>query len=449
MRARTVSLLAALVTAGGCTASVGDQDDDDVAAPAAADAAAPADAAANATSSPSPDAAADVARSDGAPADPTTAVFDPDVLHQITLDVAAQDLQTLLTDRTKRIAGTLTFDGRTVANVTAHRKGLTTGSSTKPSLVIDLDDLVKNQKLLGLSKLVLNNAVQDPSFLNEHLAYEFFRMAGQAAPRTAHGLVSINGKAYGLYIVEEAIDKTYLARAFGAANKEGNLYEGSLHDFVVDQTQGKWPNDLTLKNELEEMRTRDDIIALANVVKSAPLADFERLVGQKLDLAAFITLFAADMILCTWDDYFYASNNYYLYDNPGDGRFVVMTHSPDWLFSPRASFPTSKPDPTLDPFVPLASLKAGVGPGQIASKLRQIPALEARLRAEVARLARQVWDTPRLQARMDRAAAAIHTNQRTDAKVLADIASFDKQLPVMRDVVAKRPAFIATLAAPM
>ena len=354
-------------------------------------------------------------------------------------------LPTLLADRTKRIPCQVTYDGQVLGMATAHRKGLTTGSSTKPSLVLKFDEVMKGQKLGGLDKLVLNNALQDPSFLNEHIGYEVFRMAGIAAPRTAHGLVTINGKAYGLYIVEEAMDKTFLARAFGSTFKNGNLYEGSLRDFVASQSQGTWPNELDLKNEVEEMRSRADIRALAEIVKTASNADYEAKLSQKLDFKAFLTAFAVAMILGEWDDYFYASNNYFLYDNPRDGRFVLIPHSPDWLWSPRASFPTSKPDPTVDPFVPLASLNAGVGPGRMAARIREIPALEARLRAEVGRVIRQVWDPTALQSRIDHVAATLHTNTRTDAKVLADIASFDKQHPVMRDLVVKRQTFMKQL----
>jgi hypothetical protein len=119
------------------------------------------------------------------PGGPSELAFALDILHEIALEVEPALLPQLLTDRTKRIPVTLTFDGATIPDVVAHRKGLTTGSSSKPSLVLDINELGKGRKLFGLQKIVLNNAIQDPSFLNVHLAYEFFRMAGLPAPRTA------------------------------------------------------------------------------------------------------------------------------------------------------------------------------------------------------------------------------------------------------------------------
>jgi hypothetical protein len=378
--------------------------------------------------------------------DPSEAVLSLAVFHQIALEVSPADLPALLNDRTKTVPCKIVYDGRELPLSTAHRKGLTSGSSTKPSLVVKFDEVNKKQNLGGLDKLVLNNAKQDPSFLNEHLAYEVYRLAGLPAPRTAHGVVTINGKTYGLYVVQEATDKQFLARWFTPAYRHGNLYEGGLRDFVADQTLGRWPNELDLKNEVEEQRTRDDIIALANVVKTAPDAEYEARLGQRLDFKAFLTAFAIDMILGNWDDYFYASNNYYLYNNPRDGRFVLIPHGADWLFSPRDSFPTSRPLATLDPFVPLASLRAGVGPGRMAARVRAIPALEAKLRAEVARVIRQVWDVPKLRARLGRAEATIRGHKTSDARLLADVASFEKQLPVMRELLEARKLHMQQLA---
>jgi hypothetical protein len=94
------------------------------------------------------------------------------------------------------------------------------------------------------------------------------------------------------------MDKEFLARVFGRANSEGSLYEGSLRDFAVDQTAGKWPNEIVLKGEVEDMRKRDDIIALATILKSALASEYEQRLSQKLDFGALLTLFAADMILC-------------------------------------------------------------------------------------------------------------------------------------------------------
>jgi spore coat protein H len=380
--------------------------------------------------------------------DPAAAIFDLTKLHDVRIEVAAADLDTVKNNRDARIAATAYFDNQTLSMIVTHRKGYTTGSSTKPSLVLDIDDTVKNQKFGGLTKLVFNNALQDPSFLNEHLAYEFVRKAGLPAPRTAHASVTLNGEVLGLYIVEEDINKTYLAQWFGAKNKSGNLYEGGLRDFVVDQTAGGFPSGLDLKGEVDEGRTRDDIIALAMLVESASDADYAAALSVKLDFDSFVTAFAIDMITANWDDYCYGSNNYSLYHNPGDDRFVLLLHGMDFLFSTGATFPTAQPVADVDPFIPLANAMSGSGPGRVAARLRAIPALETRLRAEVGRLIRTVWDVDQLTARIDQVASALHTNTKTDPVLTGDIASFDAQRPVMTKLLSDRKAYLVSLTPP-
>jgi hypothetical protein len=377
--------------------------------------------------------------------DPSAVIFDLTKLHDVRVDVAPSDVDSLRNDRTARIAATATIDGQKLSMIVTHCKGYSSASSTKPSLVFDLDDTVKNQKFDGMTKLVVNNAMQDPSFLNEHLAYEFIRKAGLPAPRTAHAVVTLNGEVLGLYILEEDINKQYLARWFGADNKSGNLYEGSLQDFALNQTAGTWPNELDLKGEADEGRTRDDIIALAALAANASDADYAATLDRRMDFDAFVTAFAIDMIVGNWDDYFYGSNNYYLYHSPADDRFVLLLRGMDFLFSPESAFPVSTPDAKLDPFVPLESFMSGVGPGRLAVRLRAIPALETRLHAEVGRLVRTAWDVPALSARIAQVATMLHTNTRTNAKLTADIANFDARRAGMIKLLTDRRTYLESV----
>src|SRR5205823_1060928 len=107
---------------------------------------------------------------------------------------------------------------------------------------IKFDQFVPDQGIFGLHKIALDNSKQDASFLDEHLAYELHRWAGLPAPLTAHAVVSLNGRVMGIYVLKEPVDKQFLGRAFGHANRNGNLYEGTLVDFVAK------PQAMELKN---------------------------------------------------------------------------------------------------------------------------------------------------------------------------------------------------------
>jgi spore coat protein H len=53
----------------------------------------------------------------------------------------------------------------------------------KPSLSLKFDEYVEDQKFFGLSKIMLNNSSQDPTYLAELVSMSLFRDA--ACPRRA------------------------------------------------------------------------------------------------------------------------------------------------------------------------------------------------------------------------------------------------------------------------
>ena len=104
-----------------------------------------------------------------------------------------------------------------------------------PGLRSSSISLRKTNAFTGLRRIILNNGVQDPTFLHEYLGYSVFRDAGVPAPRVGYATMHVNGEPYGLYLVVEAITQDFLGRWF--ENTKGNLYEG--------------PGDVTNWRELE------------------------------------------------------------------------------------------------------------------------------------------------------------------------------------------------------
>ena len=196
---------------------------------------------------------------DGAGPEPGAHVFDPDVLHDVEITVAAADLATLDNDQSVRVRCTITFDGVTVADAGCKKKGTTSVRplSEKVGFTIKMNEHVSGQKLDGLKKLALDNAIQDPSLLVGHLSYEVFRKAGLPAPRTSHATLRFNGVDKGLFVVEETTSGDYLEAHFGDGT--GNLYEGPW-----DFPKGAAAADL--KDEVSEMRSRADLEALTALV---------------------------------------------------------------------------------------------------------------------------------------------------------------------------------------
>ena len=362
-------------------------------------------------------AARDAAAPDAAPrpedasAAGAAAVFDPAVLHRIELRVAEKDLAQLEMDQVNRVPCDVVYDG-TALPMSAVRKKGGPGSlrplADKPAFSIKFNELVKGQKLAGLSKLLLNNAVQDGSFLSEHVAYEMVRRAGGAAPLTAHGLVTFNGRPLGLYVVREAFNDDFVERNWGKVNAGGNFYEGG--EFIDN------PDSPELKDEREEMRSRADVREASRLVKTTPDAAWVAAVSAKLDLRSFFIGWSVEALVDHWDGYFFGPHNYYLYHHPGSDRLVFLVAGMDSIFG-------RVRDPRLDPKVLLAT------------KILQLAETRTQLRNTLVEIVRS-FDLPAMTGRIDRAARTIHSFTPVDAKTKADFQSFDQSLAEVKQDMA-------------
>jgi spore coat protein CotH len=370
---------------------------------------APADAA------PSP---ADAAGGDAKPLAAYGTIFDLTVLHRVDIKVDTMYLAQLENDTTKRVPCTFTFDGMVLPNTGIRKKGgigSVRSINDKTGWSVDFHEFTKSQRLLGLKKLTLNNAVQDPSFLSEHIGYELSRRAGIPAAFTAHGLVTFNGTPFGIYVLKESVDGEFLDRNFGEAFDQGNLYEGACcDDFTPD------PSRIELKDEVSEMRSRQDIKDLAALVATTPDATFATAVGAKLDLDNFIAGFALDALTDHWDGYSFKPNNYYMYNHPGTGRFVFLPHGMDQLFQ-------SDSDPLRGPN------------GNLAKRVRAIPALDTRFRDRLkVTLSDAIWDMKALYDRIDRVATTLRSFTPSDQRTMNDYGSFNGNVQKMKDALARR-----------
>lgn len=354
-------------------------------------------------------------------------LFQTTALHRISIEVAPEHLSTLADGVQPRVPSTFTIDGRTIENVGIRRKG-SIGSlrplAEKPSFSVKLDEFVEDQKLDGFDKILLHNAVQDPSFLNEHLGYEVHRRAGIPAPRTSYARVTFNGEDKGLYVVREAIDRGFLRRHFGV-HRKGNLFEGCcLDDFVTK------PWSTELKHEIDENRSRARLEAFAAFVRDEPPETFAERLPQWVDVDGLLTTWAVEALLGHWDGFVYNLNNYYFYQHPVDDRFVFLPSGMDQLFQ----------DACFDP---------GQTPmGRLARRMLEVPAFVEKLEQEIARVAGDPSDLDVLSARVEAVTARLHAEETTypwdTFEYDRDI--YDHQVERVLSVLAQRRLMLAKRA---
>lgn len=277
----------------------------------------------------------------------------------------------------------ITVNGTSLGRVGVRKKGfLGSLAADRPSLKISFDEYVPGQRIDGLKGLTLNNAKQDRSVLRTCLAYRVFRAAGVPAPRCSFARVNVNGTDLGLYVHVEPVGKPLLRRHFDDAT--GNLYEGTISDFRPGHT-----GTFDLKtNELVNDRARLEALATAAAVPDASLlAELARYV----DLDAYFTFWAAEVLINHWDGYDSNNNNYFVYDDPATGKFHFMPWGPDGAFVASSPFAAHNEGPV--------STQAR---SQLSYRLFQLPEGRTRYVARLRELLDTVWKEDELLAELER-----------------------------------------------
>lgn len=251
--------------------------------------------------------------------DPSDALYLAERPIDVSLSLDADAWAALERSPYDEVPGTLAFEGVRFDPIHLRIKGQWGSLRTldqKAAWRVDVDD----HRLRGQEHLTLNNAVQDPTFLREALAYEVFRRAGAPAPRVGWARVDVRGEPFGLYVVLETLDEDFLARRY--ADPDGPLFEGAYgvdlvpgQDAAFEIDRGD-PEDLVYVAEISD--------ALAAYPDEAALVRVERLI----DLDEWLTVLAVEIATGHWDGY-YTRNNYRIYRDPVDGRFDLLPWGTD------------------------------------------------------------------------------------------------------------------------
>jgi spore coat protein CotH len=178
---------------------------------------------------------------------PGGALFTGYTVHRIQIEISSDGLAALRRHPREYVLATVRVAGEAYEEVGIHLKG-STGSfrdvDDKPAFTVDFDQFNPDQKCDGLSKIHLNNSVEDSSYVNERLGADLFRAAGVPTPRVAHAMVELNGRSLGLYVLKEGFTKEFLGLHF--TRTDGNLYDVGSGNEVTERMRrnsGAGPDD--------------------------------------------------------------------------------------------------------------------------------------------------------------------------------------------------------------
>lgn len=340
--------------------------------------------------------------SEGSPKDPAQTVFDPQHLLQVKIqmdpgqwDSLRQEGRHLTTVfggcadpnfEYTYFKGSVTVDGVKVADVGIRKKGfLGSLSVVRPALKLKFGHYVAGQKLFGLKRMTLNNNRQDPALARQCLSYSLFKAAGVAAPRCNYARVWVNHKDLGIYTHVESIKKDFLVSRF-ADQGEGNLYEGAISDFSDGFTKTFEVKTNASTND------RSDLLALTKALEAADDKLLSALTPL-VDVDAFISFWATEVLVGHWDSYSGNLNNFYTYHDKVRDKFYFIPWGTDGSFKEEHSLNKAK--------IP-ASVYAW---GMLARRLYLLPQTRDKYRQRLLELLNTVWKEESLLAEINRVEA--------------------------------------------
>jgi hypothetical protein len=184
-----------------------------------------------------------------------------------------------------------------------------------------------NGHFWGLKRLALDAATYNRHMLRDRLALRFMRAVGIVAPCANNARLVVNGEYYGVYTNIEKLDEVFLQRTM--EDPSGDLWQ-----------RANWQHESGPGNE-----SRLD--ALRDVEEPEHLDQLEQL----MDLEQALRTYAAEAVIPDSDGSWAGGLNFFLYDDPMRGKFMLLPWDLDNTFErfeddPDGEYPVN-PDPLV------------------------------------------------------------------------------------------------------
>jgi len=267
-------------------------------------------------------------------------LFFQGVLSTVEINLSEQEMVSLRQQPRLNVSCRVKIDGAVFERARVHLKGAGTFQpiDEKPSFTIKIEGLS------GISKLHLNNSAEDGTFAQEKLGSELFAMAGIPAPRVGHARVKVNGRDRGLYVLKEGFGPEFLARNFSEG--QGSVFDkDSLPTAVhLDTKLAVCGKSRRRGDESLNSLPKPGKFETRHLVSYGKRESFNSLLDQMLDTDQFVSFLAMEVLVCHWDGYGLANNNFRAYRNSTTGRLSFLPSGMDQLFG-NPKFPL-QPDMT-------------------------------------------------------------------------------------------------------
>jgi hypothetical protein len=196
----------------------------------------------------------------------------------------------------------------------------------KIQLQISFNETNPDGRFLGLRKLLFDAATYNRHMLRDRLGLSIMRDMGIDAPCANNARLDINGEYYGIFTNLEKLDKEFLQRVF--VDPDGDLWKRAGWEITTNEETA---ND----GRITLVKTADSLLE----------------VEELIDVEQALRVYAAEAILPDSDGMWAGGLNYYFYDDPARGKFVMLPWDLDNVFErfddpPDGEYPIN-PDPVV------------------------------------------------------------------------------------------------------
>lgn len=290
----------------------------------------------------------------------------------------------------------------------------------KPSFKVDMNRIVPCQAMAGMTKLTLNNMVQDPSMLHEWVAYGLYRARDLPAPRVGYAWVRVNGQEYGLYSNIEVYDQAAFRRANFPSTQ--HLYEGqSGSDFSVSLSGG-------FEVDHGDPLDQSDLAAAIAALVAAPPEGLVATTNKHFHWPEVAAFLAIERFAGQQDGYTQQRNNFYAHSDNA-GRFTLLPWGHDTVLA--------------------TPLLYGYLKGNIAKRCLRDPDCHLLLEEALAATAQEVAQGQLLARVIDRAATLtpwVEADPRRPYSVAEHLAELDTLLRFIEEQPSRFASSIACVA---
>ena len=266
---------------------------------------------------------------------PPQDLYDEDEVRDLRLTFQQSNWWSLL-DQNRQAEIYLTADvdveGVVYADVGVRFKGNSSASvwpAEKMPFKIKMDEFVAGQDLFGYDTINLGNSFMDPTFCREVVTYHYLRKY-MPAPQANFVRLWLNGTYWGIYANTEQVSGEFLDEWF--PDDDGNRYKcdpsggpggrNSTLKWLGSAESSYYPH-YQLKSDPNGTEWAD-LVQLCDRLNNGSVSNVIGNVENDLNIDRAYWYLAGQNIFVNRDSYIESGHNYYVYNDPTEGRFHTI-----------------------------------------------------------------------------------------------------------------------------